>query len=123
MVLDVEFDTSKVTLKWYVNGVEDSSRENQTDVTFTRPADNSVQIYTAKAIDLTGTITAEDDVTNHDDFYEGLLQSSFYWCAGYVENDSCDWSYDPSPSRYSEFDYGYMNGPLGVTWGINWAKW
>ena len=92
-------------------------------MTFTRPADNSVQIYTAKAIDLTGTITAEDDVTNHDDFYEGLLQSSFYWCAGYVENDSCDWSYDPSPSTYSEFDYGYMNGPLGVTWGINWAKW
>ena len=123
MVLDVEYDTSKVTLKWYVNGVEDTSKENQTDVTFTRPADNSVQIYTAKAIDLTGTITAEDDVTNHDDFYEGLLQSSFYWCAGYVENDSCDWSYDPSPSRYSEFDYGYMNGPLGVTWGINWAKW
>ena len=123
MVLDVEYDTSKVTLKWYVNGVEDTSKENQTDVTFTRPADNSVQIYTAKAIDLTGTITAEDDVTNHDDFYEGLLQSSFYWCAGYVENDSCDWSYDPSPSRYSEFDYGVMNGPLGVTWGINWAKW
>ena len=77
MVLDVEFDTSKVTLKWYVNGVEDPSKENQTNVTFTRPADNSVQIYTAKAIDLTGTITAEDDVTNHDDFYEGLLQSSF----------------------------------------------
>ena len=51
-------------------------------MTFTRPADNSVQIYTAKAIDLTGTITAEDDVTNHDDFYEGLLQSSFYWLAG-----------------------------------------
>ena len=123
MVLDVEFDTSKVTLKWYVNGVEDPSKENQTNVTFTRPADNSVQIYTAKAIDLTGTITAEDDVTNHDDFYEGLLQSSFYWCAGYVENDSCDWSYDPNPSTYSEFDYGYMNGPLGVTWGINWAKW
>ena len=123
MVFDVEFDTSKVTLKWYVNGVEDPSKENQTNVTFTRPADNSVQIYTAKAIDLTGTITAEDDVTNHDDFYEGLLQSRFYWCAGFVENDSCDWSYDPSPSRYSEFDYGYMNGPLGATWGINWAKW
>ena len=21
------------------------------------------------------------------------------------------------------FAYGYMNGPLGFTWGINWAKW
>ena len=123
MILDVDFNPEKVTLKWYVDGVEDPTKENQTDVTFTRPADNSVKIYTAKAIDLTGTITAEDDVTNHNDFYEGLLQSSFYWCAGYVENDSCDWSYDPSPSRYSEFDYGYMNGPLGATWGLNWAKW
>lgn len=123
MILDVDFDTTKVVLKWYVNGVEDPSKENQTTVTFNRPADNSVQVYTAKAIDLTGTITAEDDVTDNTDFYEGLFQSSFYWCDGYVENDSCDWSYDPNPSRYNEFDYGYMNGPLGVTWGINWARW
>ena len=26
-------------------------------------------------------------------------------------------------SEYSGFDYGYMNGPLGFTWGINWEKW
>ena len=123
IVLDAAYDTSKVTLKWFVNGVEDTSKENQTDVTFNRPSNNGIAIYTAKAIDLTGTITATDDVTNHDDFYKGLFQTSFYWCAGYIQNDSCEWSYDPDPSRYSEFDYGYMNGPLGVTWGINWDKW
>lgn len=123
MALDVEYDTSKVTLKWYVNGVEDTSKQNQTDVTFNRPADNSVQIYTAKAVDLTGTITAEDDVMNHDDFYKGLFQSSFYWCADYSDGECLDWRYDPSPSEYSQFDYGYMRGPLGETWGINWAKW
>ena len=123
MTLDVEYDTSKVTLKWYVNGVEDTSKQNQTDVTFNRPADNSVQIYTAKAVDLTGTITAEDDVMNHDDFYKGLFQSSFYWCADYSDGECLDWRYDPSPSEYSQFDYGYMRGPLGETWGINWAKW
>jgi hypothetical protein len=120
--LDVDYDTSKITLKWYVNGVEDSAKENQKSVTFNRPANNGVEIYTAKAIDLTGTITANDDVTDHTDFYEGLFQSSFYWCADY--DGSCnDWRYNPNPSQYSNFDYGYMNGPLGVTWGINWAKW
>ena len=123
IVLDAAYDTSKVTLKWFANGVEDTSKENQTDVIFNRPSNNGIAIYTAKAIDLTGTITATDDVTNHDDFYKGLFQTSFYWCAGYIQNDSCEWSYDPDPSRYSEFDYGYMNGPLGVTWGINWDKW
>jgi hypothetical protein len=122
ITLDVDYDTSKITLKWYVNGVEDSAKENQKSVTFNRPANNGVEIYTAKAIDLTGTITANDDVTDHTDFYEGLFQSSFYWCADY--DGSCnDWRYNPNPSQYSNFDYGYMNGPLGVTWGINWAKW
>jgi len=123
MTLDVDFDTSKVVLKWYVNGVEDTTKQNQTDVTFNRPSDNSVQIYTAKAIDLTGTITAEDDVMNHDDFYKGLFQSSFYWCADYTDGECLDWRYDPEPSEYSQFDYGFMRGPLGETWGINWAKW
>ena len=123
MTLDVDFDSSKVTLKWYVNGVEDTTKQNQTNVTFNRPSDNSVQIYTAKAVDLTGTITAEDDVMDHDDFYKGLFQSSFYWCADYSGGECLDWRYDPDPSEYSQFDYGYMYGPLGETWGINWAKW
>ena len=119
--IDADYDTSKIKLKWYVNGVEDSSKENQKTVVFNRPTNNGVEIYTAKAEDLTGTITATDDVTDHSDFYEGLFQSSFYWCQDY--NNGCSWRYNPSPSEYSDFDYGYMNGPLGVTWGINWAKW
>ena len=119
--IDADYDTSKIKLKWYVNGVEDSSKENQKTVVFNRPTNNGVEIYTAKAEDLTGTITATDDVTDHSDFYEGLFQSSFYWCQDY--NSGCSWRYNPSPSEYSDFDYGYMNGPLGVTWGINWARW
>lgn len=124
--LDVDYDTSMITLKWYVNGIEDTSLENQTSVTFNRPSNNGVDIYTAKAIDLTGTITAEDDVLDHSDFYEGLFQSSFYWCADYdvSQDPSCQsWKYNPSSSEYSNLVFGYMEGPLGLTWGINWSEW
>ena len=54
IVLDASYDTSKITLKWYVDGVEDTSKQNQTTVSFSRPVGNNVEIYTAKAIDLTG---------------------------------------------------------------------
>ena len=77
------YDTSKITLKWYVNGVERTSLQNQTTVSFQRPVNNEVQIYTAKAVDLTGTIIASDDVLDNTDFYEGLFQSYFIWCADY----------------------------------------
>ena len=122
MELDVEYDPSKITLKWYVNGVEDTSKQNQTTVIFDRPSDNRVEIYTAQAVDLTGTIKASDDVLDNSDFYEGAFQSYFYWCA-YDSDNNCSWSYGPDPSTYSQYNYGYMNGPLGVTWGINWEKW
>ena len=122
IALDVEYDTSKITLKWFKNGVEDTSKQNQKTVIFDRPADNSVEIYTAKAVDLTGTITASDDVLDNTDFYEGAFQSYFYWCE-YDSNNRCSWSYDPDPSTYTQFNYGYMTGPMGVTWGINWEKW
>ena len=122
IILDAEYDTSKIKLKWFVNGVEDSSKENQTTVVFDRPADNNVQIYTAKAVDLTGTITAADDVLDNTDFYEGAFQSYFYWCT-YDSQNRCSWSYNPSPSNYSDYDYGYMEGPMGVTWAINWERW
>ena len=122
IALDVEYDTSKITLKWFKNGVEVTSKQNQKTVIFDRPADNSVEIYTAKAVDLTGTITASDDVLDNTDFYEGAFQSYFYWCE-YDSNNRCSWSYDPDPSTYTQFNYGYMRGPMGVTWGINWEKW
>ena len=122
IALDVEYDTSKITLKWFKNGVEDTSKQNQKTVIFDRPTDNSVEIYTAKAVDLTGTITASDDVLDNTDFYEGAFQSYFYWCE-YDSNNRCSWSYDRDPSTYSQFNYGYMRGPMGVTWGINWEKW
>jgi len=93
------------------------------DIGFT--SNNEVQIYTAKAFDLTGTIIASDDVLDNTDFYEGLFQSYFIWCADYDQAaGACnDFRTEPNPSEYSDFDYGYMDGPLGFSWGINWAKW
>ena len=124
MILDVNYDTSKLTLKWYVNGVEDTSKQNQTTVFFNRPVGNGVEIYTAKAIDLTGTIQATDDVIDNTDFYDGAFQTFFRWCFGLNGNiNNCEWVNSPNPSTYSDADYGFMRGPLGVTWGINWAKW
>ena len=125
MTILANYDTSKITLKWYVNGEEQSELENQKSVSFNRPAGDSVQIYTAKAVDLTGTITSPDDILDNNDFYEGIFQSNFTWCADYDQSSGeCnDFIRDPNPSQYSNFDYGYMNGPLGFTWGINWSKW
>ena len=123
MTLQADYNASKITLKWFINGVEQPSLENQKKVTFKRPSNNEVQIYTAKAIDLTGTIIAADDVLDNTDFYEGLFQSYFIWCADYDGSNCNDWRYDPDPSEYSQFDYGYMDGPLGFSWGINWQKW
>lgn len=117
-IRDAEYDTSKLTIKWYVNGNEDKSKENQDFVTFDRPSGDTVQIYTLKAIDLTGTIIAEDDVLDNTDFYKGLFQSYFVW----RRIDGSDFDYDPDPSTYTDYSYGYMNGPLGFTWGINWAQ-
>lgn len=123
MTVQADYDTSKITLKWYVNGQEQPSLENQKIVTFSRPVNDEVQIYTAKAIDLTGTVIATDDVLDNTDFYEGLFQSYFVWCADYDGTNCNDWRYDPNPSEYSEFDYGFMDGPLGFSWGINWKNW
>lgn len=131
MSIDAEYDTSKITLKWYLDGIEQTDLQDQKTVTFSRPAGNGVALYTAKAIDLTGTIKASDDVLDHTDFYEGIFQTYFYWCADWrIDPDDperkykCfDNRYNPSPSEYSDFWYGYMEGPLGYTFGINWEKW
>ena len=115
IIIDAELDTSKLVLKWYVNGVEEVALRNQLGAIFPRPANNAVEIYTYRITDLTGTITAPDDVLVYDDFYEGLLNSDFQW------NGDNGWAVDPVDK--STYDYGYMLGPLGGSWGINWSRW
>ena len=115
--IDVEYDQTKLRLRWYVDGVEDPSLENKTQATFNRPSDNSVKIYTWRVDDLTGTVIAPDDITDTEDFYEGLFNSDFYW----YDYNSEQWGYNPTDR--TQYDYGYINGPMGGTWGINWERW
>ena len=116
--VDVDYDTSKLTLKWYVDGVEDASKENQKEVTFSRPSDNSVKVYSWKVFDLTNFIKAPDSVADNTDFYEGLFNTSFYW----RDVDNSRWLYDPALADRANYNYGYMNGPMGGSWGFNWGK-
>ena len=117
--IDVAYDTSKLKLQWYVDGVLDPSKNDQTRIVFNRPSDNGVKVYTWRVEDLTGTVTAPDDVTDTEDFYEGLFNSDFYWCDR--SSGSCSWGYNPTDR--TQYHYGYIQGPMGGTWGINWARW
>jgi hypothetical protein len=121
--VNADYDTSKITLKWYADGVEDASKENQKTVTFDKLASGALIYYTARAFDLTGTILASDDVLDRTDFYEGAFESYLVGCSGFVSGDGCDYDYSPSPSTYLNYDFLYWNGPLGFTWGQNWTKW
>jgi len=121
--VNADYDTSKITLKWYADGVEDTSKENQKNVTFDKPPSGTLVYYTARAVDLTGTILASDDVLDRTDFYEGAFEDYLVGCSGFVDGDGCDYDYEPSPSSYSDYDFLYWNGPLGFTWGQNWTKW
>ena len=115
--LDDAYDTNKLRLKWYIDGVEDTSKQDVTTVQFDRPSDNSIKVYTWRVEDLSGVVFAPDDVTSTEDFYEGLFNGSFWW----YSYDTERWSRNPSDK--SQYDYGYVNGPMGGTWGINWEKW
>ena len=115
--LDVAYDTNKLRLKWYIDGVEDTSKQDVTTVQFDRPSDNFIKVYTWRVEDLSGVVFAPDDVTSTEDFYEGLFNGSFWW----YSYDTERWSRNPSDK--SQYDYGYVNGPMGGTWGINWEKW
>ena len=114
---DVAYDINKLRLKWYIDGVEDTSKQDVTTVQFDRPSDNSIKVYTWRVEDLSGVVFAPDDVTSTEDFYEGLFNGSFWW----YSYDTERWSRNPSDK--SQYDYGYVNGPMGGTWGINSEKW
>ena len=42
------FDSTKLRLKWFKDGVEQTQLQNDTSVQFTRPNDNSIVTYSWK---------------------------------------------------------------------------
>jgi len=116
------YDDNKLTLKWYEDGAEVPALENNLVVTFQRPTDGSIKKYTWRVYDNTGIVIAPDDVTNINDFYEGLFNTSFWWnsCSDTAGGTPQQGDWTTNPVYENECSYGYVNGPLGGTWGINW---
>ena len=98
--LDVDFNSTKIRIKWFEDGVEDVSKRNMRQVSFNRPIDNAVVVYAWQAEDLTGAITAPDDPDNPDDFYEGLFNSYYYWIS---DDNQQKWF---KPEDTSGYKYG-----------------
>ena len=82
-----EYDTNKLKLSWYVDGVEQIDLENQLEVTFDRPDDDSMITYSWQVQDLTGNLIAPNDPLNPLDLYAGILNLYGGWSY-----------YDPDPN-------------------------
>jgi hypothetical protein len=82
------FDSEKLRLKWFKDGVEQTQLENNTSVSFVRPGDNSKVTYSWIVEDLSGTVIAPNDIENPIDFYEGWFESYYYY-----ESDSSEIPY------------------------------
>ena len=82
-----EYDTNRLKLSWYVDGVEQIDLENQLEVTFDRPDDDSMITYSWQVQDLTGNLIAPNDPLNPLDLYAGILNLYGGWSY-----------YDPDPN-------------------------
>jgi len=82
IVIDAEFDSTKLRLKWFKDGVEQTQLQNDTSVQFARPNDNSKVTYSWKVETigaLAGGVTAPNDIENPIDFYEGWFEQYYYY--------------------------------------------
>jgi hypothetical protein len=115
-----KFDSSKIRIEWYENGINIDSLTNQIEVTFSRPTVDEIKRYTWKAIDLTEVITVNEDPLNINDCYEGV----FDWNSLFYSWNGADWDGPVyNPEILTSYDYGMANGPLGGSWFINWSLW
>ena len=93
------FDTDKLKLSWYINGIEQTDLQNQLVATFNRPDDNSMVTYSWQVEDLTGNLIAPNDPLNPRDLYEGIFNMWSY--------------YDPDPNTNPNINPNY---PYVGTW-------
>ncbi len=93
------FDTNKLKLSWYIDGIEQSDLENQLEVTFNRPDDDALTTYSWQVHDLSGNLIAPNDPLNPRDFYDGIFGMWNY--------------YDPDPNTNPNANPNY---PYVGTW-------
>ena len=93
------FDTNKLKLSWYLDGIEQTNLENQLEVTFDRPIDDAMTTYSWQVHDLSGNLIAPNDPLNPRDLYEGIFNMWSY--------------YDPDPNTNPNNNPNY---PYVGTW-------
>ncbi len=138
--VDAIYDQSKLKLKWFIDGIEQTQYENQTSVTFERPNDNSWKSYSYIAEDLTANLFAPNDLSDASDFYEGAFERSYYYqtdssltpiASSWPYIGSFEW-YDPNngwftdesvdSSNMDNFLFAAACCSMGTTFKINWSK-
>ena len=93
------FDTNRLKLSWYLDGIEQTNLENQLEVTFDRPIDDAMTTYSWQVHDLSGNLIAPNDPLNPRDLYEGIFNMWSY--------------YDPDPNTNPNNNPNY---PYVGTW-------
>ena len=93
------FDTNRLKLSWYLDGIEQTNLENQLEVTFDRPSDDAMTTYSWQVHDLSGNLIAPNDPLNPRDLYEGIFNMWSY--------------YDPDPNTNPNNNPNY---PYVGTW-------
>lgn len=93
------FDTNKLKLSWYIDGVEQTELENQLVATFNRPDDDAMTTYSWQVHDLSGNLIAPNDPLNPRDLYDGIFGMWNY--------------YDPDPNTNPNSNPNY---PYVGTW-------
>ena len=96
--LNAVYDINKLSLKWFVDGEEQSSLQNQNIVTFERPSNEAMTTYSWKVEDLTGNLIAPNDFLNPLDFYEGYFENNYYFDSD--ENTNPNVSQNPYVSSW-----------------------
>ena len=77
--INAEYDSSKVRLKWFKDGVEQTQLQDNTNASFSRPSNNAEVIYSWTVEDLSGLVNAPNDPLDPLDFYEGWFESNYYY--------------------------------------------
>lgn len=77
--INAEYDSNKVRLKWFKDGVEQTQLQDDTSVSFNRPANNAEVTYSWTVEDLSGLVNAPNDPLDPLDFYEGWFEYNYYY--------------------------------------------